>query len=157
MTTAPQRFASFTNRLYPRLTASAGTEVAAMSPTGDLRALASRKHCTVVSYRRSGEPVAAPVWFGLADGRLYFRSLADAAKLRRIARRPDVLVAPCNFRGAVRGAPFAATARILDGADEAIAEAAIEANYGIGRRLYRRLIAGAAAVYVEVSPAGSST
>src|SRR5712671_5377636 len=102
-----------TNRLYPRFVHRGGPELAQAAATGSLADLAGRQYCTVVSFRRSGEPVATPVWFGIADGRLYFRSLAGTAKLRRIEHTPDVLVAPCSRRGKPLGAPFSGRARVL--------------------------------------------
>jgi PPOX class probable F420-dependent enzyme len=141
------------NRLYPKLTRHDGPVVAEMAPEPGLDRFAGRKYCTVVSFRRDGTPVATPVWFGIAGGRLYFRSLADTAKLRRIAREPRVLVAPCTLRGRPTGPPFEGRARILDDpAEVATAEHAIQANYGAGRRAYERAIRDAPARYVEVLP-----
>jgi PPOX class probable F420-dependent enzyme len=94
------------------------------------------------------------VWFGIVGGRLYFRSLADAVKLRRIARDERVLVAPCSARGRPTGPPFEGRARILDDeAEAADAERAIQSNYGTVRRAYERAIRDAPARYVEVVPA----
>jgi PPOX class probable F420-dependent enzyme len=141
------------NALYPRLTRSDGEAIAATPAVDGLEHLAGRKYCTVVSHRRDGTPVATPVWFGTAGGRLYFRSLADAAKLRRIARDARVLVAPCTARGRPTGPPCEGRARILlDEAEAAAAERAIQANYGAGRRAYERAIRDAPACYVAVDP-----
>jgi PPOX class probable F420-dependent enzyme len=38
----------------------------------------------LVTFRRSGEPVPTPVWFGLHEGRVYVESLADAGKVKRL-------------------------------------------------------------------------
>jgi uncharacterized protein len=141
------------NALYPRLTSSDAEAIAATPPVNGPEHLAGRKYCTVVSYRRDGTPVATPVWFGTAQGRMYFRSLAQAAKLRRIARDERVLVAPCTLRGRPTGPPFQGRARILeDDAEVGAAERAIQGNYGAGRRAYERAIRDAPARYVEVVP-----
>jgi uncharacterized protein len=141
------------NAFYPRLTRSDGEAIAATPPVSGLERLRGRKYCTVVSFRRDGTPVATPVWFGTADGRLYLRSLAHALKLRRIARDERVLVAPCTVRGRATGPPFEGRARILqDDTEVAAAERAIQDNYGVGRRAYERAIRDADASYVEVVP-----
>jgi PPOX class probable F420-dependent enzyme len=155
MARVTERLGEGLNRLYPRLMRQDGAAVATTPPEAGLDRFRGRKYCTVVSYRRNGSPVATPVWFGIAGGRLYFRSLADAVKLRRIARDERVLVAPCTARGRQAGPPFEGRARILDDeAEVAEAEQAIQSNYGAGRRAYERAIRDAPARYVEVVPVG---
>jgi PPOX class probable F420-dependent enzyme len=151
-----ERLAAASNRLTDRLRhRDAFASAAAGGQTGDLSVLQGHKHCLLTTFRRSGAPVPTPVWFGLAGGRAYARSEADAAKVRRIRSQPRVLVAPCDVRGKPRGPGIEARARVLDSGDEARAEAAIQANYGLGRRLYEsgagRL--GVDLVYLEISPA----
>jgi uncharacterized protein len=116
--------------------------------------LAGHSYCLVVTYKRSGEGVPTPVWFGIDDdGRLYFRSFEGVAKLRRIANDPRVLVAPCTMRGKPLGASAAGTARILDDPHDAHAEATIQSNYGLFRRAYESTAGSSEGRYVEVTPA----
>jgi uncharacterized protein len=118
--------------------------------------LRGRKYCLLVTYRGTGEAVATPVWFGLGDEKLYVRTEADAAKVKRIRNDPRARVAPCTARGKPLGPPAEGRARVLEErGDIAIAEAALEANYGLGRKLYERAggIVGIDAVYLEVVPA----
>ena len=70
-----------------------------------IRALAGHKYCLLVTYKRSGEGVRTPVWFGLGDGKLYVRSEADVAKVKRIRNDQRVRVAPCTVRGKPLGLP----------------------------------------------------
>ena len=145
-----ERIAAATYRIYPRVTVQCGEALAAEAPRGSLEDLVGEGHCTIVSFRRSGDPVATPVWFGLAGDRLVFRSLASGAKLKRIRRNDRVLVAPCTRRGSPTGPPFIGRARIL-GREEALeAERIIQGNFGLGRRLYKQAIRDAPAEYVEV-------
>ena len=112
----------------------------------------------MVSYRRDGTPVPTPVWFGVDDaGRLYFRSFTSAAKLKRLERDPRVLIAPCTMRGKPGGPAAEVTTRILPPEEEERAEAAIQANYGLGRRFYETPMEplGLDAHYVEITPAGT--
>jgi uncharacterized protein len=152
MPTLSERLAFATNNLYPHMTHQAGTTVATTPAIGRLDALAGHRYCVVVSYRRTGEPVATPLWFGIAGNRLFFRSLHGSAKLGRIRRNPRVLVAPCSVRGRPLGPPFEGRARILPEAESAVAEGAIQANYGIIRRVYEWVIRDAEARYVEITP-----
>ncbi len=129
---------------------------AAVGAARDFQELAKHKHCLVVSYRRSGEGVPTPVWAGVEGDTIYFRSEARAAKIRRIRANPRVVVAPCTMRGKPRGPGVAGNARILPPEEEARAEAAIQARFGVGRRLYESVVmnVGPAGTYVEVTPAG---
>jgi PPOX class probable F420-dependent enzyme len=113
------------------------------------------KHCLVVSFRRSGDPVPTPGWFGRDGGRVLFRSEERVGKVKRIRANPRVLLAPCDSRGKPLGPAAEGRARILPADDEDAAEASIQANFGLGRRLYEgvAMSAGPAGVYVEVEPA----
>jgi uncharacterized protein len=117
--------------------------------------LRGHKYCLLISFRRSGEAVPTPVWFGLdADGRLFVRTDADAAKVKRIRADARVRIAPASARGKPTGSVAEGRARVLAGEDEAQAESALQANYGLGRRLYEGLSGplGVHTVYLEVTP-----
>ena len=131
---------------------------AARSPaTADtFAALIGEEFALLVTFRRSGEPIATPVWFGLHDGRLYVESLADAGKVKRLEHDRRVRVAPCTIRGKPKG-PFAdGVGRILGAAEEGDAESALDRHYGLRRRLYVRLGTrlGVRSVYLELTPSG---
>lgn len=109
----------------------------------------------LTTFRKSGEPVPTPVWFGLADGNVYFRTEAAVGKVKRIRNKPRVRVAPCTLRGRPLGAPAEGLARVLgpEGADRA--ERAISANYGLFRRIYEAVgqrFSSIDQVYVEIEP-----
>ena len=126
--------------------------------SGDFGALEGRKHALVVTFRHSGEAVPTPVWAGVADGKLYFRSEKRVGKIKRIRATPRVLVAPCDNRGKPRGDAIEGRARILPASEEPTAEAAIQSNFGFGRRMYEGVAMnlGPEGVYVEVTPAASA-
>jgi PPOX class probable F420-dependent enzyme len=75
-------------------------------------------------------------------------------KIRRIRNNGRVLVAPCDSRGKPKGEGVEAAARILPADEEERAEAAIQANFGLGRRMYEGVAMnlGPEGVYVEVTP-----
>ena len=122
--------------------------------TSGFEHLRGRQHCLVVSFRRSGEPVQTPVWFGLDGDRVCFRSEERTAKVKRIRANPRVLVAPCDSRGKPAGPAAQGRARILSADREQAAEAAIQANFGLGRKLYEGVAMnlGPKGAYVEVEP-----
>jgi uncharacterized protein len=150
--------ASPLNRVYHAIrhpaAATVGTESRTVSGFDHLR---GQTYCLLVTYKRNGDAVPTAVWFGLRDGKLYVRSEGDVAKVRRIRNDSRVRVAPCTVRGRPLGAPAEGRARVLErgSPEEDVAEGALKANYGLGRRLYERA-GGALAeslVYIEVTPA----
>lgn len=119
------------------------------------RSLHGHSYCLLTSFRRSGESVSTPVWFGTGGDRIYIRSGAQDGKIKRMRRNLDVLITPCGARGRPLGRPMAATARILSPGEEPHAEAVLRASYGIGRRVYRVVRRRISVLYLEVSARGS--
>jgi len=151
--TVAERGRRLENRLYAAIRHSRARDAASAAPApGSLRSLDGHRHCLVVSYRRSGEPVATPVWFALDGERLVFESDADSAKVKRIRRDPRVRVAPCTIRGNPVGPPLEGVARVLDGEPAEAAELALDGKYGRLRRVLTgmRPVPPAGLAYVEV-------
>jgi PPOX class probable F420-dependent enzyme len=142
---------------YDRIRHRSAASVAEMPAKGTLQDIEGRNYCVLVTYKRSGEPVPTPVWFGVGDGRFYTRTEADSWKVKRIRRNQRVRVAPSTMRGRPLGPPFEGVARVLEPAEFERAERAVAANYGIDRRLYMRFFGERPdnAAYIEVEPAGS--
>jgi uncharacterized protein len=116
--------------------------------------LAGHKYALLVTYRRSGDAVPTPVWFGVdSDGRFYCRTGKLAAKAKRIRNNPRVKVAPCSVRGVPKGPYAEGTGRICSADEQEHAEAAIQANYGLGRKVYEGSAGSMEAYYIEVAPA----
>jgi PPOX class probable F420-dependent enzyme len=158
VTSLSDRLSSLSNGFYHRIRHPAAGSVARQEQTvSGFEHLRGHKYCLLVTYRRSGEAVPTPVWFGLGGWALYARSEAKVAKVARIRNDPRVRVAPCTVRGKPLGPPAEGRARVLQEQSEIeAAEAALGANYGLGRRLYEGAATGALGietVYLEVTPA----
>jgi PPOX class probable F420-dependent enzyme len=147
---------SVLDRVYDRLRHGEAFAAAREEPTAHgFDALRGHKYCLLISFRRSGEPVPTPVWFGLdEEGRLFVRTEADAAKVKRIRADGRVRVAPATSRGKPTGPLAEGVGRVLGADEEGHAESALQANYGLGRRLYEGLSEplGVHTVYLEVTP-----
>jgi PPOX class probable F420-dependent enzyme len=146
---------SVLDRVYDRMRHRDAFAAAREEPTVQgFDALRGHKYCLLISLRRSGEPVPTPVWFGLDDaGRLFVRTEAGSAKVKRIRADGRVRVAPANGRGKPTGPLAAGLARVLPEHEEAAAEAALRSNYGLGRRIYEGMAEplGVHTVYLEVT------
>jgi uncharacterized protein len=144
-------------RLYDRLHDPASHAAAHGEATvRGFDALRGHKYCLLVTYRRSGDPMPTPVWFGLDDaGRLYLRTPTASGKVKRVRANARVVVGPANARGKPLGPLAQGNARVLEGAAERDrAERTVQANYGLGRRIFEALFAsrGEATAYLEVTP-----
>jgi uncharacterized protein len=111
-------------------------------------AIHDQKYISLKTFRKSGVPVATPVWFGEQDGKLYVMTRSDLGKAKRIRNNPQVRVAPCTIRGTVTGAEFAATARILPQEEHAHARQTINRKYWMARL---PLIWGKTDTYFEIT------
>ena len=144
-------------RMYDRMRDKRSYETAAQEATAsDFASLRKKKYAVLVTYRADGTPVPTPVWFGLDEaGRCYIHTERRTAKVRRVRRDPRARIFASDPRGKPLGPAANATVRIVEkGTDEGEhAEAAIQSNYGAGRRIYESALARGDFVYLELTPA----
>ena len=121
---------------------------------GSFEPLRGEHYVTLVTFKRSGEAVPSPVWFGLDDrGRAYVQTARDAGKVKRVRNDGRALIVASTSRGKPRGKPLVGVARELPETEWAHAEATIAAAYGAGRRVYRRVLADETLeTYLEIAP-----
>ncbi|WP_089103504.1 PPOX class F420-dependent oxidoreductase [Streptomyces hyaluromycini] len=120
--------------------------------------LGAGKYLLVTSYRKDGTPVPTPVWVVRDGDTLGVWTPADTFKVKRIRRRADVKVGPCDLRGRPTGDPVTATAEIADAATTARYRDLIARKYGITGRLtllgsrLRRGLDGTVGIRVTLAP-----
>ena len=96
-------------------------------------AIRGQKYISLATFRKTGEKVATPVWFGEEGDKLYVVTRSDLGKTKRIRNNPQVTVAPCTIRGKVTGPEVAALARILPPEQHAHARQTINRKYWLAR------------------------
>ncbi len=94
-------------------------------------AFAQYQYMNLVTFRKSGQGVATPVWFAHDGNCLFMLTQPLAGKIKRIRNNPRVHIAPCDARGNPLGAEIAAHARILADGETRRAEQAIRNKYGL--------------------------
>lgn len=144
--------------VWDRLRDRRAADVTSGAP-GTFDTLKGLKYALLVTFKRNGEPVPTPTWFGVGDdGNVYTNTLKDAWKVKRIGLDPRVLVAPCDRRGKPLGPAIEGRARVLAKAEWERAENALAANYGFGRKLYKAPMLGNmdATAYLEITPVSSA-
>lgn len=94
------------------------------------------QYVSFTTFRRSGEPVATPMWVARSGDEVVVISLDDVGKTKRLAHTARVELRPCDVRGRVPdGAPvWHGTARVVrdrEGLDEV--RRAMSAKYPLAR------------------------
>ena len=82
-----------------------------------MAALPASRYVSLTTFRRTGEPVATPVWAAPDGDALVVWTRADSGKVKRLRHTARVTVAPCDVRGRVEGPAVDATAELLAPAD----------------------------------------
>jgi PPOX class probable F420-dependent enzyme len=156
MASKRSRITAFTDAIYLRMRhRDAWTSARTTERARGFGSLRGRSYCLLTTFRRNGEPMPTPVWFGLGGENVYLRSEAGVGKVKRIRATPRVLVAPCTLRGKPLGPPAEGRARVMDPTESEVAERAIAANYGVFRKVYEGIgnkLPSIAEVYIEIVP-----
>ena len=97
--------------------------------------LPASRYVSLTTFRRTGEPVATPVWAASDGGTLVVWTRAYSGKVKRLRHTSRVTVAPCDVRGRVEGPAVEATAQLLDRAEWPAAQRALARRYGWQWRL----------------------
>lgn len=123
----------------------------------DLAALDAHEFADLTTYRRSGVAVPTTVWFAHDDGILYVQTGPEAGKLKRVRANGRIALAPSTRAGEPLRATITAHARIVDGAEAARAEAALDRKYAEGRKQLLARMAGQGIpqgrAYLAIEPA----
>ena len=96
-----------------------------------LAALDRQRYMALATFRRTGAEVRTPVWFAVADGKIYVFTAGESGKVKRLRRSSRARIGPCDARVQVRGAWSDGTARLIT--EPRVIErahAALRAKYG---------------------------
>jgi uncharacterized protein len=97
----------------------------------------------LTTYKKDGTAITTPMWTGNDHQRVLTSADFDAWKLKRIARNPQVRMAPCTIRGRVTGEFVDGVARVLDESETQDALAAKRRRYktfGLMARFRKRQV-----------------
>jgi PPOX class probable F420-dependent enzyme len=96
--------------------------------------LDTAKYVSFVSMKKDGTPAATAVWLVPFEGGYAFTTDADAWKVKRVRRNPDVTLAVSDVRGKVDSSATVHTGRaeVLEGDAIRRVERAIRRKYWLG-------------------------
>ena len=106
-----------------------------MTVPSALAEMADHRFVSLTTFRRTGVPVASPVWIARDGDALVVTTIADSGKVKRLRRDPRVELRPCSRRGVVADdAPaVSAVASIEAPSDGAVG--ALRRKYGLEYRI----------------------
>jgi PPOX class probable F420-dependent enzyme len=96
-----------------------------------LATLRQAKTVALTSFKRDGAPVETAVSIAFDGDRAFFRSYDRAWKTKRLARNPNVRVAPATLRGTPTGPAVNARATLLDGGEARVAARALAGRHRV--------------------------
>lgn len=97
------------------------------------REIQGQSYASLATFRKNGNAVRTPVWFGESDGKLYVMTRPDSGKCKRIRNNPEVRLAPCTMRGRITGPEFTGKACILPAEDWPRARQTVRRKYWLAR------------------------
>lgn len=113
-------------------------------------------HILLTTFRKNGEGVPTPVWYGRQENHLYVFSLEKAGKVKRIRNNTKVQIAACTGTGRVTGSTIEAQARILPRQEERTARRALRRKHPIAFRFSEVFANGLLRrkwAFLEITPA----
>ncbi|HEY5650920.1 MAG TPA: PPOX class F420-dependent oxidoreductase [Acidimicrobiia bacterium] len=111
--------------------------------------LTGERFLSIATFRRSGDRVATPVWFAHEGDGIVIGTFANSGKAKRLRHTDKVEIAPCNFRGLVRGPYVSGIAVLLDPSSAETAGKALNDKYGWQWDMFGRKLD----IYISVTPA----
>ena len=96
-----------------------------------MSALPSSTYVSLTTFRRTGVPVATPVWAASDGESLIVWTRADSGKVKRLRHTSRVTVAPCDVRGRLESPAAEGTAEFVDRSEWPRAISALRRRYGL--------------------------
>ena len=104
-----------------------------------LDVLAKSKYLSLTTYRKDGSAVATPVWLVRDGDALLITTQGSSGKVKRIRNNSQVLLAPCDARGKLKGDQVPGQASLQDALQTERTTELVRKRYGLlGWLLTRR-------------------
>ena len=118
----------------------------------DFSVAKGHKYISLRTFRKSGTPVATPVWFVEKEGKICVWTQLHSGKMKRIRHTAEVTLAPCTIRGKVIGPTVEGLARIVSPQEKEQVRLLLLAKYGLLQRLFAFFHRHDEIAVLEVSP-----
>ncbi len=102
----------------------------------DFSVVEGRKYISLTTFRKSGKPVATPVWFVEKEGKICVWTQSNSGKMKRLRHDSRVTLAPCTMGGKVIGPTVEGITRIVSPQEKEEVRLLLLAKYGWMQRLF---------------------
>ncbi len=102
----------------------------------DFSVVQGHKYLSLTTFRKSGKPVATPVWFVEKEGKICVWTQAHSGKMKRLRHTSRVTLAPCTMGGKVIGPTVEGLARIVSAQEKEQVRLLLLGKYGLLQRLF---------------------
>ena len=106
-------------------------------PSNWISVLSGNGYISLETYRRSGQPVATPVWFTIDHNNkvIYVITRTETGKIKRLRNNSNVRIVPCGMRGQPKGEWLNGRATFATQEQQQIALKQRNKKYGLKARL----------------------
>jgi PPOX class probable F420-dependent enzyme len=118
----------------------------------DFSVVKGLKYISLTTFRKSGTPVATPVWFVEKEGKICVWTQAHSGKMKRLGNNARVSVAPCTISGKVIGPTVEGLGRIVSPREKEQVRLLLQNKYGLLQRLFAFLHRNDEIAVLEISP-----
>ncbi len=119
--------------------------------------LATQQYLLLTTFRKNGVAMPTPIWFAHEHGKLYFMTVANTGKVKRIRNNGRITLTPCDRAGKIigDGKEIEGVARELPTSEHAHALALLARKYGLFHKLFTIFmnLRKAQRTYIEIVPA----
>ena len=102
----------------------------------DFSVVEGGKYISLTTFRKSGKPVATPVWFVEKEGKICVWTQSHSGKMKRLRHDSRVTLAPCTMGGKVIGPTVEGIARLVSPQEKEEVRLLLLAKYGWMQRLF---------------------
>jgi len=121
-------------------------------PVNDFPVVKGHTYISLTTFRKSGKPVATPVWFVEKEGKICVWTQSNSGKMKRLRHNSRVTLAPCTMGGKVLGPTVEGIARIVSTQEKEEVGLLLLAKYGWLRRFFAFLHRHEEMGVLEISP-----
>lgn len=125
-----------------------------------LSVLEGHKFANLTTLRKNGQEVSTPVWFATIGDNVYVVTTQSSGKVKRLRSNPAARLGPSDQRGKPLGPQVAVVGRLLNQAEYAPALGALNAKYGLMKRVIDLVLKlrglHSQRVYLEFKSAGAA-
>ena len=107
----------------------------------ELEQFLNHKYINLETYRKSGKVIQTPVWFVIKNDTIFVMTTKDTGKVKRLRNNQNVRIAPCGFRGELKGDWVNGKVRFAEREETKLAIDLRKKKYGFQARIIGALVA----------------